>query len=32
MSVREKGMHHCKITILKKMVNQDIIDEYTGDE
>ena len=25
-------MNHCKITVLKKMVNQDLIDEYVGEE
>ena len=25
-------MNHCKITALKKLVNQDLIDEYVGEE
>ena len=25
-------MYKCKITVLKRMVNQDLIDQYMGDE
>ena len=25
-------MNHCKITVSKKMVNQDLINEYIGEE